>query len=78
MMKKTISIFVIVAIAIIGFVKQPVRQNGTFTLVQISAMADDEPENPDDEYPPPPYPLGMTQPPPDSIPPYKIPIIYFN
>lgn len=77
-MKKTILVFAIIAVAIFGFVNQPVRHNGTFTLVQLSAMAGEDSEGPDDEFPPPPLPPGMPQPPPDSIPPYVIPSIYYS
>ena len=77
-MKKTISIFILVAIAFIGFLRKPIRHNGTITLEQIIALADGDSEDPDDEYPPPPPPPGMPQPPPDTIPPYVIPVMYFS
>ena len=77
-MKKTMSIFVIVGIAFIGFIRKPISRDGTITLEQIIALADSDSE--EDEYPPPPPPPppGMPQPPPDTIPPYVIPVIYFS
>ena len=65
-MKKFLILFSVLAFIAVSLCLSPIKRKGTFTLEQIIAFADDDPE---EEYPPPPFPPGNPFPYPDTIPP---------
>ncbi len=74
-LKHTLYLLLLIIGWVISFSNQPDFSNNKLSIKQIIAFAGGDSENEPPPYPPP----GMPQPPPpDSIPPYKIPVIYYS
>lgn len=72
--KHTLFLLLLISGWVISFIIQPDFSKNKLSIKQIIAFAGGDSENEPPPYPPP----GMPQPPPDSIPPYGIPVIYLT